>query len=236
MIIRIFFKKCRVPLEILRAKWNSIHFRTKTLICAVSAFVMLMICVFLHHQYVHRYDSATKLAAVYDRNQSAFQTAREVLCELPSHAHVITEGEDPLTYYYSQTAILREKGWDPSHYWACCRKIDALWICSCIPFTDEEYDTIYSAVTPIFDRLSIDAIFVSPARDFVDFTLHINSGTWSGFQDCIFYDSTITALDIAEYRDTYYLKKHYQTHCNGVPDEIAEVDEHWFVQTTNDFH
>lgn len=236
MTNRISFKKCRVLRENLRSKWNSISSRSKALTCVITILAMLMIVVFLHHHYVHRFDSAANLAAAYHRNQSAFQTAREALSDLPSHEDVISGDEDPLTYYYSQTVIMREKEWDPRDHWACCQKIDDLWICSCIPFTDDEYDTIYRAVFPLFDRLSMDAIYVSPARDFVDFTLHENSGTWSGFRDCIFFDASFETLDIEEYKETYYCKKHYQTHCNGIPDEIAAIDKYWFVQTTNDFH
>lgn len=169
------------------------------LLVVLSVIILILPVLFLlwlkvHFAYNEGYDSPEKLMVVFQQCESDFENAKLVFAQLPEHA--IEGAED-----YSCNTIIRSADCSVSsdsntHKRNLVqRTYKTLSIASPIPYTESEYEQIYSAANPLFQKLSLDRIIIFPDRKQVYFVVFDDNRELVGHADVIMYDANTEVLE-----------------------------------------
>ena len=172
----------------------------KRLLLAVFFSVILILPVILfllwlraRFAYDEGYDSPQKLRRVYQQYESDFQNAKQVFTQLPEHA---AEGAEDCrdTIIRSADGFVSSAS-DAGESNLMQRTYKTLQISSPIPYSESEYEQIYSAASPLMEKLSLDRIIVFSDRKQIYFVVFDDNREWVGHADVIMYDANIEVLE-----------------------------------------
>ena len=181
----------------------------KIFFISIFLFGILLLYLKVDEWYTHRYSSPEKLTEVFQKCETEFETAKEVLARLPEHP----EGDEES--YYGITLIRDKDHWNPSdsEIIECNlvnRAYENIWISSYIPYTDQEYKQIYEAVIPLLRKQSIEKISVMPKRKQIAFSVYIDPASWGGHFDVVRFDAMMETLEgeaLNEYIDSFVMPR-----------------------------
>ena len=167
----------------------------------VLFFVILFLPIFLfllwfsmHFEYDEGYDSPEKLMHVYQQYAPDFQKAELAFTQLPDHS---IEGEENC---YRETIIRsaeRSVRSDSNNYESSLiqRTYKTLTIASPIPYSESEYEQIFSVASPLIEKLSLDRIIIFSDRKQIYFVVFDDNREWVGHADIIMYDANTEVLE-----------------------------------------
>lgn len=167
----------------------------------VLFFVILLLPIILfllwfsvHFEYDEGYDSPEKLMHVYQQYESDFKKAELVFTQLPDHS---IEGEEN---YYRKTIIRSTDRFETSkaaNYESNLiqRTYKTLQISSPIPYSESEYEQIFSVASPLIEKLSLDRIIIFSDRKQIYFVVFDDNREWVGHADIIMYDANTEVLE-----------------------------------------
>ena len=173
----------------------------KRLLLVVFFFVILILPIILfllwfrvHFAYDEGYDSPEKLMRVYQQYEDDFQNAKQAFSQLPEHS---IEGAEE---YYCDTIIRSANRFvssdsDTYESFLIQRTYKTLSIASPIPYSESEYEEIFSVASPLMQKLSLNRIIISSNRKQVYFVVFDDNREFVGHADVIMYDANTEVLE-----------------------------------------
>lgn len=193
----------------------------------IGAVLLILALIFtLRYHRLHKYDSVAKIETLFHQNETEIRHAAKVLTAMPKQ-----EEDAP-----SLLMIAAKDAWDSTHSELSVRDDDGFSIVSVEELTEQEYQAIIEAVRPLFRKMPMVFITVSPDRFVVDFELWRESYFGMGhcyYRACIVYDSNEASYneETRESCNSRHIRLHSLVEYPTITD-VRQLEDFWFAVTS----